>query len=932
MIAHRLQTIETAQNVIYIGKEKDTIEQTIIHAEKGSKEYDEVIKTINKSEFSVVDLNKNIQLIQIKDQQKIIGPNKVDKKVLIEDNNYIPMLNDINDQDSLIDDNTISQKEKEEIKQVQEIQSEINEHSTFGTIMKFYGPKHLIALSFVTSFINAFTYPVNGLIFAKVLFVLIDNKYNPNFTHDRNFWCAAYTLLALSTGIFDFLNKGIHKHLSENLSYNIRVKLYQTILKKNFAWFDNKERTPGILGNYLAEEVNNLNGLTSEAINSFIEAIFCLAIGIFIAFFYSWRLALIGLGASPFVVIGGIALQLVIWNSAKNQNKVNTKDKKKIDPYDQANSLISEVLTNYKTVISLGPKNIEFIIGKYNDLLNEPKQGAIQISHFSGTMYGYSHSVRFLFLSFMFAMMAMYVVHYHDGPEECFIAIYTIMMAALQSGMLVSHVPSLDKAKQAAKKIMSILNEQNTESQGPLTLENKFIEKGFIEFKNVGFKYPSRQDAILNNLSFKIPDGMRVAVVGHSGSGKSTIANLILRMYDVGSGKILINDLNINQFNMQNLRKQIGYVMQEPVLFDMSIKENIKYGNSTATDIEVRHAAELANALTFIEDENLMKSMSESDEVLPIEVDIQDIISNEIVAQKFPSLFNQIQRMQKEGQLSQSQIQLIKEILTVGDQSIIDIIRTRQDIIVKTIEEYKPEQNQKDLELFVRKLAWNVEVAEIMSYLENIKDISEKYSGLMRFQQYISQIKNAIINNQNQFDLETVKEFLNQLKTKDLTTEVQLSNLIIEEKNQQRIQMKNQLLKCQINQIQLCRKSIENNQFESLHKGFYKKCGAKGSKLSGGQKQRIAIARALIKDPKILILDEATSALDEQSQEQVQKALDTAMEGRTCIFIAHRLSTIQNCQWIFVMNKGEIVEQGTFKELSENDQSYFNKLKSGMES
>lgn len=116
-----------------------------------------------------------------------------------------------------------------------------------------------------------------------------------------------------------------------------------------------------------------------------------------------------------------------------------------------------------------------------------------------------------------------------------------------------------------------------------------------------------------------------------------------------------------------------------------------------------------------------------------------------------------------------------------------------------------------------------------------------------------------------------------------------------------------------------------------LPAGFDKLCGLKGSKLSGGQKQRIAIARALIKDPKILILDEATSALDEQSQEIVQQALDRSMEGRTSIVIAHRLSTIRNCDILFVLDQGKVVEKGSYEQLTADPESQFNKLKAGME-
>ena len=130
--------------------------------------------------------------------------------------------------------------------------------------------------------------------------------------------------------------------------------------------------------------------------------------------------------------------------------------------------------------------------------------------------------------------------------------------------------------------------------------------------------------------------------------------------------------------------------------------------------------------------------------------------------------------------------------------------------------------------------------------------------------------------------------------------------------------------KAQFNEYIDQQKLVESES--ELPAGFQKVCGLKGSKLSGGQKQRIAIARAMIKDPKILILDEATSALDEQSQEIVQNALDKAMEGRTCIVIAHRLSTIKKCDRIVVLQKGIIVEDGTYEELSKKKDGHFAKL------
>ena len=111
-----------------------------------------------------------------------------------------------------------------------------------------------------------------------------------------------------------------------------------------------------------------------------------------------------------------------------------------------------------------------------------------------------------------------------------------------------------------------------------------------------------------------------------------------------------------------------------------------------------------------------------------------------------------------------------------------------------------------------------------------------------------------------------------------------------------------------------------------MHEGFKKICGLKGSKLSGGQKQRIAIARALIKNPKILILDEATSALDNESEKLVQAALGNLMKNRTVLVIAHRLSTIQHSDQILVIEQGNIVERGTHLQLMAIKKGVYAKL------
>lgn len=261
----------------------------------------------------------------------------------------------------------------------------------------------------------------------------------------------------------------------------------------------------------------------------------------------------------------------------------------------------------------------------------------------------------------------------------------------------------------AAERVLEILEQEN-----PIVSKENAVEKTTfddnINVQNVNFKY--EEETVLKDFSLRIKKGQTVALVGQSGSGKSTIANLLTRFYDVNDGSISIDGINIKDMNLQSLRSLMGLVTQDSILFNDTIKANIALGKLDATDDEIIEALKIANAYEFVKD---------------------------------------------------------------------------------------------------------------------------------------------------------------------------------------------------------------------LPSGIYTNIGDSGNKLSGGQKQRLSIARAVLKNPPIMILDEATSALDTESEKFVQVALENMMQNRTSIVIAHRLSTIQKADVIVVMQKGKIVEQGTHEELIALNGTY-NKL------
>ena len=284
----------------------------------------------------------------------------------------------------------------------------------------------------------------------------------------------------------------------------------------------------------------------------------------------------------------------------------------------------------------------------------------------------------------VFYIAAIFIYNVGDDPVDTYIGVYVLFTAALGTGTSLANAPSVSKAKEAAGTIFSIIDEKSEiDTRDPNGI--KKISNGAIEFKNAEFKYPSRTTMVLNKLNLKIPATMKIALVGHSGCGKSTMASLLLRLYDLTGGQLLIDGVDIREYNVKELRKQIGIVMQEPLLFNTTIKQNILYGNPDADDAKVRQVAQMANALQFIESniEDLEKD------------DVQKEIARRFVEkcnlEKIQ--YTQIGQLAKlysetahdENHISYEQMRLTEEILINADHELKVMINANLDHFIQTM-------------------------------------------------------------------------------------------------------------------------------------------------------------------------------------------------------------------------------------------------------
>ncbi len=499
--------------------------------------------------------------------------------------------------------------------------------------------------------------------------------------------------LFLLKNLFSYLGLFFITYLRNGVLKDLRNNIYDKVINLPISYYSEKRKGDVIAR--ISGDVNEVQASLLSVLELIVREPLTIAFAIVMMFILSTKLTIF---VFLFIPVAGIIISTIGKKLKKHSQKVQEEQGLFL-------STLEETLSGLRVI--KGFNSEPYFNGKFQDSTNRFFHYSNTLGHRQNLASPTSEVLGIATIAALLWYGGSMVLVDHSLPASAFITYIGLAWQILTPAKAISKASyRVRVGNAAADRVLEILN-----TISPLEDKKDAIEKesfdSSVSFDTISFKY--QDDYVLKDFSLNIEKGKTVALVGQSGSGKSTIANLITRFYDVNKGNITIDGQNIKNLTKKSLRSLMGLVTQDSILFNDSVKNNVLLGKEDATDDEVINALKIANAWEFVKD---------------------------------------------------------------------------------------------------------------------------------------------------------------------------------------------------------------------LPKGMYTNIGDAGGKLSGGQKQRLSIARAVLKNPPIMILDEATSALDTESERLVQDALEKMMQNRTSIVIAHRLSTIQKADNIVVMQKGEIVEQGTHAELLALDGMY----------
>jgi ATP-binding cassette subfamily B (MDR/TAP) protein 1 len=462
-------------------------------------------------------------------------------------------------------------------------------------------------LGFVGALFNGAIQPAFAFIFAEALNTF--TKQGDDLIKGGLFWGLMFILLGVFNFFSFYFNFGGFFIAGEHLSYDLRKRMYNNLIRQEVGFFDTNDigdgtekaggqgpnaetKSTGTLTAKLATEAGLVNGLNTN-VGQVFQQIVTIVGGFGIAFFNGWKLTLILLIAVPFLFIG----------SALSMRSMKTKNKENRSLFEGSSKIATEAIVSIKTVYALNLS--DYFIKLYDEKLYEPKKRMERRSFISAVGTGFSNAVAFLAFILGYWVGAKFIEMGEIEFDHMFKVLMAIILTAMAVGTSSSIFSETQKAIEAFMHVIEIIDRKPKIDASDPSGKTKSIGEfnGNLEFSDIRFRYPSRPKVTVLRMGDKkitVPEGKICAFVGASGSGKSTIIGLLPRWYDAGHGSVKVDDIENKEYNIKWLREQIGIVNQEPCLFNISIKENIKYGKLDATDEEVYEAAKKANIHDFV--------------------------------------------------------------------------------------------------------------------------------------------------------------------------------------------------------------------------------------------------------------------------------------------------------------------------------------------
>jgi ATP-binding cassette subfamily B protein len=388
--------------------------------------------------------------------------------------------------------------------------------------------------------------------------------------------------------LFSYFRQIASSKLSQETVRKIRTDLFEKFVRLPIKFLDTHSH--GDLMSRMTNDVENISNTISQSIASLISGIMTIIGTLAIMIYYSWLLTLVSL----------LTVALTLGLTKILTGKMRKYFKAQSSILGELNGHAEEMITGYKTVVAYNKE--AKVINEFNEISNKYTKTSILAQIWGGSMGPIMNFIGNLGYVLVASVGAFIAVYHPFGMVLTIGTIILFLNSSRQFTRPINEIANLYgqilTATACAERVFEILDSENEIDEGTIKINEEEF-KGNIEFKNVNFNYVDEQQ-VLKNFSLSVKPGQKIALVGATGSGKTTVVNLLMRFYDVNSGEILLDGVNIKDIPKDDLRRTIAIVLQDTVLFKDTIKNNLKYGNETATDEEVKAAGILSNSNYFI--------------------------------------------------------------------------------------------------------------------------------------------------------------------------------------------------------------------------------------------------------------------------------------------------------------------------------------------